>query len=363
MADDNRNKPNQPKKPPEDKTESSSSTENKDPQNQPDLSIASRIQNSASGLARNAFYTPGTPQDLARSLPGGSKAGPASSGALFDRSASQPVADQYRQSAAAAPSARERGGAPGETFRSSTRQESDIPSVTEEFQHTYDGTYDSFQDSTEAGIGKGKGKARDTELELTTPTPNYDYDQAPSNFYTAWQRTTHTQPPDGTAVVSLLSDQTFNPDFPPSANEPFEPIETDLSTQTLTPEEVKMLDLFRRHLPLEHQHQHQSPQSQPQLNHSSLIPDIGSFLDTVPTSGSTDATALRDDVLTSLPGSADWMGVEERYHDEVWGYLRPALEAAAREMEENRNTDTGSRGAEDGPAVQRLKMILRHMQG
>ena len=74
-----------------------------------------------------------------------------------------------------------------------------------------------------------------------------------------------------------------------------------------------------------------------------------------------DATALRDAVLTGLPGAEDWVAVEERYHDEVWGYLKPVLEEVAKEMESGRQRE-GQGGDGDGPAVVRLKMILRHMQ-
>lgn len=69
-------------------------------------------------------------------------------------------------------------------------------------------------------------------------------------------------------------------------------------------------------------------------------------------------------MLTSLPGAEDWVAVEERYHDEVWGFLRPTLEAAKQEIESgggeaSRQGPDGS--AVDGPAVARLKMVLRHM--
>ena len=70
-------------------------------------------------------------------------------------------------------------------------------------------------------------------------------------------------------------------------------------------------------------------------------------------------------MLTGLPGAEDWVAVEEMYQDEVWGYLKPALQAAAKEMEEqNQGQDQGQGGStgEDGPAVARLKMILRHMR-
>jgi hypothetical protein len=70
---------------------------------------------------------------------------------------------------------------------------------------------------------------------------------------------------------------------------------------------------------------------------------------------------LRDSVLEYLPGAEDWVTVHERYHDDVWGYLRPALEAAKAEIEE-RGLEIQEGDENDGPAVRRLKMILKHMR-
>lgn len=91
---------------------------------------------------------------------------------------------------------------------------------------------------------------------------------------------------------------------------------------------------------------------------ASLVPDIDSFLSQEGRAGTgMEATALRDAVLTRLPGASDWVGVQERYHDEVWGFLQPVLEAAREEIE------NGEGGAVEGPAVRRLKMVLMHMKG
>jgi hypothetical protein len=90
----------------------------------------------------------------------------------------------------------------------------------------------------------------------------------------------------------------------------------------------------------------------------SLIPDIDTF---IAQDSSTSDLGLRDSVLERLPGAGDWVGVQERYHDEVWGYLRPALEAAKTEMEGGGDGDGDGEGRE-GPAVRRLRMILKHMK-
>ena len=123
---------------------------------------------------------------------------------------------------------------------------------------------------------------------------------------------------------------------------------------------MQILDSFRRQDP----HPHQQQGQRRNLNPTSLVPDIGAFLDTTPQQNSAvdaDATSLRDAVLTGLPGAEDWVAVEEMYQDEVWGYLKPALQAAAKEMEEQKQNQGQGGSTEDGPAVARLKMILRHM--
>lgn len=352
MADDKPNRDSHSDKTP--RKGDGSSTDNKGKQS--DSSIASRIQDSASGLARSAFFTPGPSRDLAQTLASGGKTGPSSSTA-FERSSPQTVADQYRQSSASSSAREQSAGAPSETFRSTGEGRLDLPPFSEEeFQNAYDdGAYSNLSlNNTE--IGKGQGKVRGAELDTT------DTLHDPLGFHSTWERqsretlpnTTISQhPSDGQAVSTILSDPAFDPEFPPSAHEPFAPVPTDPSPpQALTPEEIKIIEHFRRYLP--------SPEQSnvPQLNPSSLIPDIDTFLNGL--GPGTDATALRDDVLTSLPGAKDWIAVEERYHDEVWGYLKPTLEAAKKEIEENKGSDLHG---EDGPAVRRLKMVLRHMQG
>lgn len=105
------------------------------------------------------------------------------------------------------------------------------------------------------------------------------------------------------------------------------------------------------------------PQGPVALSGISLVPDIDAFLNEHDPSSVSSSSSLRDKVLSELPGSNEWVGVQDRYHDEVWGYLRPALEAAREEIEESKGEDEshGLGGHEDGPAVRRLRMILTHM--
>lgn len=206
--------------------------------------------------------------------------------------------------------------------------------------------------------GKGKGKAQEPEQDHHEP------------FENTWQSVTTTatssqNAQDGSEVLTLLTSPSFNTDFPgpePALSDD-SLIPNDLSTDKtpfeLSPTEIQILDSFRRNLGPDPTQQGQ----QRNLHSASLVPDIGDFLDTIPPATQNDATALRDAVLTGLPGAEDWVAVEERYQDEVWGYLKPVLEEARREMEEKEDSGQGQGlEGEDGPAVARLKMILRHMR-
>ncbi|KAL4814148.1 hypothetical protein BDW67DRAFT_177332 [Aspergillus spinulosporus] len=307
-------------------------------------SLASRIQKSASELARNAFFS--TPSgDAAHLLSDSGKATPSSS------SSALAAAEQYKDTTGP-PSSSSRDQnvhVPAETFRSPATTHSggfELPRLTEdEFQSTYGGNLSDTHDHLDETKGKGRAINSVPGSGLTSSI-YHDGTTAPT-----------LNPSDGDAVVAILNDQTFNPEFPPSANESPEYVETELFPLQLTPAEMQMIESFRRQLPPGSQSATDTQQKQ-QLNSFSLVPDIGSFLDTVPAASATDATSLRDTVLANLPGAAEWMSVEEKYHDEVWGYLRPTLEAAAKEIESKK--DSGI--TEDGPAVRRLKMILKHMQ-
>lgn len=363
---DNNTKRGTDEKAPNDPRKQADSRKN-DPGSQTTPSLASRIQNSAAGLARSAFNATGSSADAAHVLASGSKAGPSSSASTSALAA----AEQYRETATPTSSTQAHSANhPAASFRSSSTGQQgafELPPLTEdEFQRGYDESQvhssTNFSLSAESDTGKGKGKANETP----SPFSNIEPSPSSSGLNTAWQNalptTATTLPSDGEAVVSLLSDASFDPEFPPSAEEPFEPIETELLPPQLTPSEIKMIESFRRHAALEPSTP--TPAAEPlsqthRLTSFSLVPDIQSVLDSVPAAQGTDATALRDAVLMGLPGAAEWISVEERYHDEVWGYLRPTLEAAAKEMEANKEQGAP---VEDGPAVRRLKMILMHMQ-
>lgn len=214
---------------------------------------------------------------------------------------------------------------------------------------------------------KGKGKEK-------APDQDHQHDHNRQSFENTWNSITttnttqlppqsaHANPQDGSELLTLLTSPSFNPDFPepPTTNPDSTLIPNDLSDPTpfpLSQSEIQILESFRRNLSPHHTPHHQ----QRDLNAASLIPDIDNFLSTVPAQTQNDATALRDAVLTGLPGSEEWVVVEERYQDEVWGFLKPVLEEARKEIEERREEQGQEAEGEDGPAVARLKMILRHM--
>ncbi|KAJ5660435.1 hypothetical protein N7507_006886 [Penicillium longicatenatum] len=359
-------------------------------------SLARRVQNSATGLARSAFQGAGSnaAQTLSSATNGKSGSFPTASSAGH---ASQDVLGSGALSASPGQSAQ--GFGAGEAFRggqdtsgsSQTQGGFEIPALNEEdFQHVYgssglgleqgledvsasagvntQSSRESLQSST-TGNWKGKQRAQGPmQMEYTST-----WERAKANIHPEQSEAAqHLDPADGAAVVSLLSDTSFDANFGGTygdqdtylgAN-----LDPDAAPPPLTAEEIKMLESFRRQVA---QEEGGIQPSQASLSSFSLVPDIDTFLqengpaayESVPAPTQTDlgkstSTPLRDAVLSQLPGAEDWVSVHERYHDEVWGYLRPALEAAQKEIEEQ--TEIGDEG--DGPAVRRLKMILKHMK-
>ncbi|KAJ6015312.1 hypothetical protein N7540_009903 [Penicillium herquei] len=362
-------------------------------------SLAQRVQNSATGLARSAFSAQnpnsGAAHVLSGSINGKAGSGPASGPST---AAGYLVSQEVRGSGSSAASGQSTGtGALQEGFRNTSndaRGDGDvqggfsIPALSaEQFQNEYGyedtlaraqesidlntgtGPRSSVESLQSSGAGKWKGKKR-------------AHDPIQGEYTTAWQRAnaktgvdtlSSTTDTDGAAVVSLLSDRSFDASFGTDFNSALDvDLDPDAAPPPLTTEKIKLLESFRREIAQEDKSGNisltQSVSSTPQLSSLSLVPDIDTFLQENDPAGYTQLhrvktsgvnTSLRDDVLANLPGAEDWVIVHERYHDEVWGYLRPALEAAKTEMEENKQ---GEEDYEDGPAVRRLKMILRHMK-
>ena len=359
----------------------------------------------------------------------------------------------------------------------------------DEFQgNTYGYGYDGLAaDNTEADQLRATTTATTTTAtnqsqfqsqDLQTPSSTWKgkaraHDPTQHQFETVWQRqwhdqqtpqTTDTPTTDGAAVVSLLSDLSFDPNFEDPTTVPDTEIDIAAAPAPLSVAEREMLDSFRRGLGLDvEEDKNKERDGSTRLTGASLIPDIDVFLSQgigaesgigigsgtgtgigsgtgagieegnamamatgfgsssgfIPTSirdavlrnipggsqwvgvqetdievflnqgvevgsgsgiriaagnaiptgagftstsnSTSNSTSLRDAVLANLPGAGDWIGVQERYHDEVWGYLQPVLEEAKAEIEEKGVEGLGH--GEDGPAVRRLKMILMHMKG
>ncbi|PYH41228.1 uncharacterized protein BP01DRAFT_360646 [Aspergillus saccharolyticus JOP 1030-1] len=343
-------------------------------------SLASRIQDSAAGLAKNVFSPSAPPSAETAQLLAGSGKASSSSSTSFSASQSALAAAQQYHDTTRSSSSRAEQSTQSQTFRSSSPARVggfELPSLAEdEFQRTYgetsldsnDGMYLAAAAAAATApaaaglstVDRDKGKGRWTRSD-----DSHIGEGGGSSLEEIEQgRRAAADSSDGAAVVSLLSDSTFDPNFPASADEPADIIETDLSAPVqLTPAEIQIIESFRRALPASSSSGGGgSSSSTNHLNPRSLVPDIGSFLETVPSTTNSEAVVLRDAVLTGLPGAADWLTVEERYHDEVWGYLQPTLEAAQQEMQSTKKNELNGEPVDEGPAVRRLRMILKHMQ-
>lgn len=382
-------RPPQPaEKPANDTTTPKSSSQNQSGSEQSQPSLANRIQSSAAGLARSAFQ--GGAGDISQTLSslsdgksGGSSASAAARaggqgylsgqetytglrGSVSGGYAGQAGAESFREGGTG--STLPQGGfalpemSAEEFQRGEAYTDTDSQAMMSGAAISSEGVHTSSRsslDDLQGSTGSWKGKAR-------------AHDPVQLEYNTAWERAEHlsVQQPasaqpvstDGEAVVSLLSDASFDPNFDPADEIDLDPA---AEPAPLTASEIETLESFRRQMGAAGAGMEGSTQQQ-QLSGQSLIPDIDSFLQqndpayTQTQTTSTDsATSLCDSVLANLPGAADWITVQERYHDEVWGYLRPALEAAKTEIEERGG---GEGHGEDGPAVRRLKMILTHMK-
>ncbi|CAI7597707.1 unnamed protein product [Penicillium manginii] len=372
---------------------SAANNKNANPPSQP--SLATRIQSSATSLARSALTGPSDyAQTLNTATQGKAAPGPSSGPTSASASANYTTPQTNN-----APSSQQQP-TPAPTFRTTPttnpRGAFSIPNITEEeFQRVYTdtGTYGRAyyeetgpttalkpNESLNAGTGAGAdADASQTSLDdLQSHTGPWKgkhrlQDPVQLEYTTAWERAsphktyntyTDTYTPvstDGDAVTALLADPSFD-----AANDDAENYHLDLELDTelapLSNEEVEMLESFRREFGVSRSGSGSGralPQGSVGLSSVSLVPDIDAFLNEHDGSG----VSLRDSVLAELPGSGEWVGVQERYHDEVWGYLRPALEAAREEIEEAKGGggEGVGHGDGDGPAVRRLKMILKHM--
>lgn len=341
-------------------------------------SLASRIQSSATGLARSAFSAdPRAAQTLAGATDGKAGAGTASGsttgsasqdlGSSSGTSSGSRVGTQgrhegFREHRGATQSASLSSGLTLEEFETQQGFGLDLADQGEGHAFKIPNEQDSAQptESLQSDSGSWKGKAR-------------AQDPIQAEYTTAWERANVTTKPaesaesDGAAVAALLSDTSFDAGFGlADLNDP-NALETDIDPHAppspLTKEEREFLDAFRRQPP------GLTPTEASKQNTAlSLVPDIDTFLRQI------DASAYArtrprprpyqrivslEELLHGLPGASEWAEVQEHYHEGVWGYLRPDLEAAKEEIEDAQDRDDYEN---DGPAVRRLKMILEHMK-
>ncbi|CAI7575274.1 unnamed protein product [Penicillium viridicatum] len=435
-------------------------------------SLASRIQTSATGLAKSAFQPS---SDLANTLASTTSSKPAGPSSLPNTQTSRDLPANLTPHGA--PSSGSGSAHAAQSFRehdtyASTTGGFAVPALTEdEFQgngndiYGYDGigrsdntNADQLRANTTTTTASTTADPNTIQSQdLQTPSSTWKgkaraHDPTQHQFETVWQRQWHDQTPhttvpatDGAAVVSLLSDITFDPNFEDPTTIPDTEIDIAAAPAPLSVAEREMLDSFRRGLGLDVEgDKERERERDARLTGASLIPDIdglgaesgigsgsgtgtgegnamamatgsGSGSGFIPTSirdavlrdipggsewvgaqetdidvflsqrvgagsgsgsgigegnamptgagytSTSNSTSLRDAVLANLPGAGDWIGVQERYHDEVWGFLQPVLEEARAEIEEKGVEGLGH--GEDGPAVRRLKMILMHMKG
>jgi hypothetical protein len=356
--------------------------------NSSEPSLWTKVQSSASTLIQDTISRPsGAAADLAQALNNSNGKGSSYSSSLS--SSSLPGLSASSGLWSSSSSYPEAEAKIGDTFRSVAATKPDLEPVFEEsFQHSHHHDYGEDYDAN--SLQKGKGKHIDLSISQTGLDDMTNMHHYFNEYEMAWINATRSDRPtslsarvvtqqgpsiiqpgyiheekDGAAVVTLLSNPSFQPGLIDDA--PFDAWDVDDSTDAdgypavmsiLTADEKEILDSFRRQSELEHGHSTTGASSR--ITGKSLIPDIDTFIAENEYSAQLD---IREAVLSQLPGAEDWVGVEERYHEEVWGYLRPALEDAARELEEEKKEDGELAKAKDGPAVRRLKMILRHMRG
>ncbi|PGH03009.1 hypothetical protein GX51_04327 [Blastomyces parvus] len=388
-------------------------------------SMTSRIQDSASGLLQNTFSAPSSrsaAHDIASTLAAGlGSSGKASSSshAPLQSSSSTPGAITQSQGLSLGQPSSRAGEArrfPSESFRSapssaaSNLYAEDDNRAWERFQdppqnniiNDNDDSNALLLDPYGASSGKGKGKLRTAEqvdlldpstttsssasLEKHPPDDTFDFAWHNSSAATTTTTTTrnhnHSQnqrsnptddlshhtsytphPTDGQAVIALLSSPTFQPaTFTPPESPQNELFELDASMLQAPPTSSSSSSSLPNPLTTTTQ----TPSFPP--NQLSLIPDINSILTAIQQQSQSHQSQRGQNGewdWREMPGVAEWLEVDGTYQDTVWGFLKPYVEAARKEIVERRGDgDGGGDGGavEDGPAVKRLGMVMKHLR-
>ncbi|EEA18624.1 hypothetical protein TMatcc_010832 [Talaromyces marneffei ATCC 18224] len=404
-------------------TTTTTTTANQNKENQPCL--LSRIQNSASTLVQETLTRPSgatLPSDLAHVLNSGNKG---SSSYTPSGSSGQTWSSADPRGSRLSPGAQDGyASGMSNGFRSTHLYVSDgTDQEIDSFQNAgFFNTVDDLLIATDEGEAKGKGKSREPPIsndwhheygQGMTLDINDEYESTHFNAYelawinasrlgTVYRSTTSTPSKrlsqsseinpvlnttaqtqmedgnDGAEVVALLSNPSFQPGLVTWAHnenqggmvDGLEPV-FDLNDDPfdtegfplaigLSPAEMQMIDMFRRQQPQHQQDQetHEKEDRNKRITANSLVPDIDSILSTAATN---KHEALREAVITNLVGAEEWLHVDQQYNEDVWGYLKPAVEAAAAELQQKEENPVKEGVDGDGPAVKRLRMILRHM--
>ncbi|EER28427.1 hypothetical protein D8B26_004772 [Coccidioides posadasii str. Silveira] len=313
-------------------------------------SLADRIQFSASGLLQNTFLntrSPSLSDSLASGLSGSlanyGKPGSSQGGPFAGQQSSHGVInDSLRSSggrSAPSTSAIHSIGGPSlrsESFRSnltSATTDQENADLLRSFEEQLN--REEFLFSPEDNIGKGKGKLI---AEDTNPPPLQHFSSSVA-LESAWSHPSQANPnshpatetTDGSAVLSLLSDPSFDPLTPSSV--PPSPTLAPIPDSTVISPALR---------------------TEP-LPPVSLLPEIQSLL------------LLPPEELSSIPTVSEWLDLDVSYTDAVWGgALKTYTEEARREVEERKekgaDPGTGDGGVYGGPAVRRLGMILAHLR-
>lgn len=150
---------------------------------------------------------------------------------------------------------------------------------------------------------------------------------------------------DGSAVVELLSDSSFQPAFS------FESARDDDQLYTILAEEIGVAHEFNMLLA-----------TSMSLGEQCTDGAFETAVSQLPNQrNANDNQPFRNGQPVPFARMKTFFDEIENYHEDVWGFLRPYVAAARLEIVERRGRDDGD--ISDGPAVRRLGMMLGHLRG
>lgn len=331
-------------------------------------SIADRVKSSASGLLRNTI-SPSTAashsfgSDLSNTL--SAKPSASSSSSSLSSSSSHTALDNRLRSSTSRSFSSSTGGGEStgsvhESFRSSWTSTSEADNREKAWEQNFTDPATSTFEQHDLSQSKGKGRLVEVNDYAPSQSPVFQQHNETSNtiFDSAWldsnasQESAATllpeelfkeqqQQQDGSEVSALLSDPSFQPLYD---------YDTDDDDQIPG---YKIQPIPRD--PLFH-NTHERTSIPKILDSAALVPDVEA-------SNKSIVDAMSDEELKGVLrelGLLDWVDLDDRYQDEVWGDLEPYAKAAKAEVEEKKVA--GDNNVADGPAVMRLRMVLGHFK-